>query len=129
MNYRASGGGRRAANRRLVIGRHGPVTAEQARRIAHETLGRVAVGEGPAEGRTRSRSVPTLREAFQEFLSVGPERKASTLETYRRTVYMTGKTLTDARARPLYPRAQAWRRPKRSRRGKTSSRKNGSSAR
>ena len=88
VNYRASGGGRRAANRRLVIGRHGPVTAEQARRIAHETLGKVAAGEDPAEGRTRSRSVPTLREAFEEFLSVGPERKASTIETYRRTVYM-----------------------------------------
>ena len=88
VNYRASGGGRRAANRRLVIGRHGPVTAEQARRIAHETLGKVAAGEDPAEGRTRSCSVPTLREAFEEFLSVGPERKASTLETYRRTVYM-----------------------------------------
>ena len=88
VNYRADAGGRRAANRRLVIGRHGRVTAEQARRIAHETLGKVAAGEDPAEGRTRSRSVPTLREAFEEFLSVGPKRKASTVETYRRTVYI-----------------------------------------
>ena len=88
VNYRASGGGRRAANRRLVIGRHGRVTAEQARRIAHETLGKVAAGEDPAVGRTRSRSTPTLREAFEEFIAVGPERKASTIETYRRTVYM-----------------------------------------
>ena len=88
VNYRTDSGGRRAANRRLVIGRHGRVTAEQARRIAHETLGKVAAGEDPAEGRTRSRSVPTLREAFEEFLAVGPKRKASTLETYRRTVYI-----------------------------------------
>ena len=88
VNYRTDSGGRRAANRRLVIGRHGRVTAEQARRIAHETLGKVAAGEDPAEGRTRSRSTPTLREAFEEFIAVGPERKASTLETYRRTVYM-----------------------------------------
>ena len=88
VNYRAEGGGRRAANRRLVIGRHGRVTAEQARRIAHETLGKVAAGEDPAEGRTRSRSTPTLREAFEEYLSVGPERKPRTVEVYRRTVYM-----------------------------------------
>ena len=88
VNYRTGQGGRRAVNRRLVIGRHGRVTAEQARRIAHETLGRVAAGEDPAEGRTRSRSVPTLREAFEEFLSVGPARKESTLGTYRRTVHM-----------------------------------------
>ena len=88
VNYRAGGGGRRTANRRLVIGRHGRVTAEQTRRIAHETLGRVAAGEDPAAGRTRSRSNPTLREAFEEFLAIGPERKASTIETYRRTVYL-----------------------------------------
>ena len=88
VNYRASGGGRRAANRRLVIGRHGRVSAEQARRIAQETLGKVAAGEDPAEGRTRSRSVPTLREAFEDFLAAGPERKPRTVEVYRRTVYM-----------------------------------------
>ena len=88
VNYRTGEGGRRAVNRRLVIGRHGRMTAEQARRIAHETLGKVAAGEDPAEGRTRSRSVPTLRQAFEEFLSVGPERKESTLGTYRRTVHM-----------------------------------------
>ena len=88
VNYRAEGGGRRAANRRLVIGRHGRVSAEQARRIAHETLGKVAAGEDPAEGRTRSRSVPTLREAFEDFLAAGPARKPRTLEVYRRTVYM-----------------------------------------
>ena len=88
VNYRTGEGGRRAVNRRLVIGRHGRVSAEQARRIAHETLGKVAAGEDPAEGRTRQRSVPTLREAFEEFLSVGPARKESTLGTYRRTVHM-----------------------------------------
>ena len=88
VNYRTGAGGRRAVNRRLVIGRHGRVTAEQARRIAHETLGKVAAGVDPAEGRTRSRSVPTLREAFEEFLSAGPARKESTLGTYRRTVHM-----------------------------------------
>ena len=87
VNYRAEGGGRRAANRRLVIGRHGRVTAEQARRMAQETLGKVAAGEDPAEGRTRSRSTPTLREAFEDFLSAGPARKPRTVAVYRRTAY------------------------------------------
>ncbi|MCY4489569.1 MAG: Arm DNA-binding domain-containing protein, partial [Deltaproteobacteria bacterium] len=40
VNYRVGTGGRRATNRRLVIGRHGRVTADQARRLAQETLGR-----------------------------------------------------------------------------------------
>ena len=88
VNYRAEGGGRRAANRRLVIGRHDRMSAEQARRIAHETLGKVAAGEDPAAGRTRSRSVPTLREAFEDFLAAGPARKPRTVEVYRRTVYL-----------------------------------------
>ena len=87
VNYRACGGGRRAANRRLVIGRHGRVTPEQARRLAHETLGRVAAGEDPAAGRVRTRAMPLLREAFEDYLAVGPERKESTLASYRSTVY------------------------------------------
>ena len=88
VNYRADGGGRRAANRRLVIGRHGRVTAEQARRLAQEALGRVAAGEDPAGERARTRSVPTLREAFEDFLAAGPARKESTREAYRRTVHI-----------------------------------------
>ena len=79
VNYRAGGGGRKAANRRLVIGRHGRVTPEQARRIAHETLGRVAAGEDPAGDRARTRAMPTLRDAFDDYLAAGPVRKESTL--------------------------------------------------
>ena len=87
VNYRAGTGGRKAANRRLVIGRHGRVTADQARRLAQETLGRVAAGEDPAGERILGRTVPTLREAFEEYLAAGPKRKESTLVVYRRTVY------------------------------------------
>ena len=87
VNYRAGGGGRKAANRRLVIGRHGRVTPEQARRIAHETLGRVAAGEDPAGDRARTRAMPTLRDAFDDYLAAGPARKESTLAAYRSTAY------------------------------------------
>ncbi len=87
VNYRAGQGGRKAANRRLVIGRHGKVTAEQARRAAHETLGKVAAGEDPAGERARTRAMPTVREAFEDHLLAGPERKPSTLAHYRSAVY------------------------------------------
>ena len=98
VNYRAGAGGRKAANRRMVIGRHGQVTAGEARRLAQETLGKVAAGEDPAAGRARSRSVPTLSEAFEELLAAGPARKESTVAAYRVTVYKhlgdwTGRTL------------------------------------
>ena len=87
VNYRVGTGGRRATNRRLVIGRHGRVTADQARRLAQETLGRVAGGDDPATERALGRTVPTLREAFEEFLAAGPKRKESTVAVYRCTVY------------------------------------------
>ena len=87
VNYRVGNGGRKAANRRLVIGRHGHVTPDQARRLAQQTLGRVAAGEDPATERNRSSTVPTLREAFEEYLAAGPKRKESTVAVYRRTVY------------------------------------------
>ena len=98
VNYRAGEGGRNAANRRLVVGRHGRVTAEQARRTAHETLGRVAAGEDPAAERARTRAMPTLREAYEDYLTAGPERKASTIATYNGTVY---RDLGDWLDRPL----------------------------
>ena len=68
VNYRAGTGGRKAANRRLVIGRHGRVTADQARRLAQETLGRVAAGDDPR------RSV-ALAERFPP--CAGPSRSIS----------------------------------------------------
>ena len=98
VNYRTDGGGRKAANRRMVVGRHGLwVTPEQARRIAQETLGRVTAGEDPAAGRARRRAVPTLREAFDDYLAAGPAPKASTLATYRSTVH---RDLGDWRSTP-----------------------------
>ena len=66
--------------------------------MAHEMLGRVAAGQDPAAERARARAGPTLREAFEEYLGAGPERKASTIASYRSTVY---KDLAPWLARPL----------------------------
>ena len=87
VNYRAGDRSRNAANRRIVIGRHGPITADQARRRAREILGRVALGEDPAGDRARSRAIPTLRHAFEDYLAAGLRRRDSTIANYRRTVH------------------------------------------
>ena len=86
LNYRP-GGGRKAPNRRIVLGRCGIITPDQARRMAHEMLVRVAAGHDPAAERARARAMPTLREAFEEFLAAGPERKAGTIAVYRRNFH------------------------------------------
>jgi len=51
VNYHAGDGGRKAPNKRVVIGRFGPVTPDQARRIAYKDArqgGRRPGSGGPA---------------------------------------------------------------------------------
>ena len=69
VNYRAGDRGRNAAKRRIVIGHHGPITADQAHRRGREILGRVALSEDQAGDRARSRAMPTLRQAFEDYLA------------------------------------------------------------
>ncbi|MCY3747128.1 MAG: integrase family protein [Acidobacteria bacterium] len=83
VNYRSGKGGRRAPNRRVVIGRYGAMTPDRARRVAHEVLGRVAVGDDPAAERGAARQMPLLREAFAEYMGANPNRKPTTLRLYR----------------------------------------------
>ena len=87
LNYRPGGGGRKALNRRIVLGRCERTAPDQARRMAEEMLVRIAAGEDPAAERARARAMPTLREAFEEFLAAGPERKAGTITVYRRNFH------------------------------------------
>ena len=81
--YRSGNGGRRAPNKRVVIGRYGAMTPDRARRVAQELLGRVAAGDDPAVDRSAARGMPLLRETFAEYLAVNPGRKPSTLRLYR----------------------------------------------
>ena len=98
INYRADGGGRYSPNRRLVIGRFGRMTAGEARRRAQALLGRVAAGEDPAKERAEARGLPTLAEAFEEFISVNPNRSEYTDKVYRRNLRLN---LSDWINRPL----------------------------
>ena len=98
VNYRAGPGGRRAPNKRVVIGRYGRVAPNEARRLARELLGRVAAGGDPAQERANRRGIPTLGEAFDEYLAANPTRKSSTEALYRGQMrYCLGDWL----ARPL----------------------------
>ena len=98
LNYRARTGGRRARNRRVVIGDANWVAPDHARRRARELLDRVAVGEDPAEARTAARRLPTLAEAFEEYLEANPDRKEQTARFYRA---LMRNCFADWLARPL----------------------------
>ena len=98
VNYRANGGGRYAPNKRLVIGRFGRITPDQARRQAQELLGQVAAGEDPAAERAKARGLPTLQEAFEEYLAANPRRAPVTVKIYRQNFRIN---LSDWAKRPL----------------------------
>ena len=84
INYRAGNGGRKAPNKRVVVGRAGRVTPDQARRMAQELLGRVAAGDDPAGERAEARSVPTLGDACEDYIASGHGRAVSTERGYGR---------------------------------------------
>ena len=83
VNYRTGAGGRSAPNKRVTLGRFGRITPEHARRMAQELLGKVASGEDPAQERAEARDMPTLVQAFEDYLKANPRRKPRTVEMYR----------------------------------------------
>ena len=83
VNYRTGAGGRKAPNKRVVLGRYGPLTADKARKLAHELLGKVAGGDDPAGARAEARGVPTLGETFEQYMAANPNRSKRTNELYR----------------------------------------------
>ena len=86
VNYRAGDGGRKAPNKRVTLGRYGRITPDKARRMAQELLGRVAGGDDPASERAEARRMPTLREAFDDYMAANPNRKARTVERYHQNM-------------------------------------------
>ena len=98
VNYRAGDGGRKAPNKRVVIGRYGRVAPDQARRLARKMLGKVADGEDPAGDRASARRMPTLGEAFRDYLKAKPRHSMRTGMAYRRAVE---HYLADWVSRPL----------------------------
>ncbi len=60
---------RQGRSRRLTLGRHGVLTAEQARREARTHLAEASKGHDPAEERAADRKAPTMRDLATDYLS------------------------------------------------------------
>jgi integrase len=65
VDYRNRDGDRK----RMAIGRHGKITAEQARKLAIATLGETVKGRDPAEERLRQRKALTVKELCDRYLA------------------------------------------------------------
>ncbi|GBD50242.1 tyrosine-type recombinase/integrase [Methylopila sp. Yamaguchi] len=88
VQYRAAG-----RTRRIALGAHGVITAEEARKLARGHLGDVAKGGDPAEERATRRSSITMAELCDDYTRAcgkgmilgkrGLPKKASTLDTDR----------------------------------------------
>lgn len=63
VQYRQNG-----RSRRMTIGRHGVLTAEEARKLARKQLGSVAHGNDPAEERHARRIAPTVKDLCDDYM-------------------------------------------------------------
>jgi len=84
LRYRPKGLGAAAPKRFVTIGRHGSLTAEQARGQAQAILGRVAVGADPASEIAHAKGAKTFRELVESFMRdhVLAKRKTRTAKFY-----------------------------------------------
>ena len=87
VEYRA-GRGRAFPVRRMVIGRHGALTPDEARRQAKMLLAAVARGGDPAAQRNAAKAESTVRELLQHALERHwrPKRKLSTVVSFEQIV-------------------------------------------
>ncbi|MBB3931203.1 integrase [Kaistia hirudinis] len=87
VRYRPRDGGRTAAKRFVTIGRHGPLTPDEARARALAILGAVARGEDPAAKIGEAKARPTLQALYDEYdrLHISTKLKPSTASSYRST--------------------------------------------
>lgn len=100
VQYRTGGRGSQA--RRRVIGRHGVMTAEEARIRARRLLTEVADGLDPALRRDQSRDATTVGELADMYLREGPaekpNKKASSWATDRSNIERHIKPMLGRRA-------------------------------
>jgi integrase len=60
---------RDGVRKRMTIGRHGKITAEQARKLAIATLGEAVKGRDPADERVQQRKALTVKELCERYLA------------------------------------------------------------
>ena len=69
VRYRADGGGRRATQRFVSLGKHGVLTVDQARQMAKSMLGAVAQGDDPAQALSARRLEPTVGDILDRYIT------------------------------------------------------------
>ncbi|ROQ19808.1 site-specific recombinase XerD [Marinimicrobium koreense] len=85
--------------KRITLGKHGPLTAEQARRKAQGLLGDIAMGKDPnAEKREYLTRGVTLKQVYDEYLQTRRDLKPNTLHDYKRCIEVS---LGDWLSRPI----------------------------
>lgn len=74
--------------RRVSLGRHGKITVDEARRLAKDVMGQVAMGVNPAEEIALERRAPTVASLCDRFFKEHAEErcKPSTQKEYRRAL-------------------------------------------
>ena len=79
-------GGRNGRTRRLTLGKHGTLTAEEARQKAKLALGQVSSGVDPAAERDKQKQDVTLEALYKKFdeTHISVHLKPNTAEDYRR---------------------------------------------
>ena len=74
-------------NKRITIGKHGPLTPEQARKQAQIILGEIALGNDPvADKKDQNVKGVTLADAYRDYLRSKPNLKPNTLDEYNRRI-------------------------------------------
>ncbi|SFU21828.1 site-specific integrase [Sedimentitalea nanhaiensis] len=74
--------------RRVSLGRHGKITVDEARKLAKDVMGQVAMGENPAEDISQHRKAPTVAALCERFFEshVMERCKPTTQREYRRAI-------------------------------------------
>lgn len=78
LQYRNADG----RSRRITLGRHGPVTTEQAREKALTLLGQVTGGADPAQAKADQRAAPTVADIADAYLAAA--QSGAVLTRFRR---------------------------------------------
>jgi integrase len=69
LEYRPGAGGRGTATKRLTLGRHGAMTAEQARGAALDALARIRLGDDPQAKKAHQRASLTVSGLIDVFIA------------------------------------------------------------
>ena len=72
-------------SRRMTLGRHGVITADEARKLAKKELGSVAHGKDPAQERSDDRQAPTVVDLATDYMErhARPNKRPSSIRNDR----------------------------------------------